>query len=62
MKLYFNIFPRLYIPIIIEQLTNKFTFLSEKKEKCTGLLSTLIFQLNQMNADKIMDGRVGFAV
>ena len=27
-----------------------------------GLLSILIFELNQMNSDKIMDGRVGFAV
>ena len=54
MKFYFYIFPRLYISIFIEQLTNK--------EKYTGLLSTLIFELNQMNSDKIMDGRVGFVV
>ena len=25
-------------------------------------MSTLIFDLNQMNSDKIMDGRVGFEV
>ena len=52
----------LYISIIIEQLTIKFKLLSEKKkEKCEGLLSTLIFELNQMNSDKIMDIRVVFA-
>ena len=30
------------------------------RKKCTGLLSTLIFELNQMISDKIMDGSVGF--
>ena len=37
----------------------KFTFLSEKKENCTGLLSTSIFELKQMNSDKVMDGGGG---
>ena len=32
-----------------------------RKKKCTGM-STLIFDLNQMNSDKIMDGRIGFEV
>ena len=30
------------------------------RKKCTGLLSTLIFELNQMISDKIIDGSVGF--
>ena len=38
----------------------KFKFLSEKKENCTGLLSTSISELKQMNSDKIMDGGGGF--
>ena len=60
MKFYFYILPRLYISIIIEQLTNKVHVFVRKK--CTGLLTTLIFEVNQMNSDKIMDGRAGFAV
>ena len=61
MKLYFYILPRLYISIIIEQLANKVQVFVRKKEKRTGLLSTLIFELNQMNSNKIIDGGVGFA-
>ena len=34
--------------------------MSEKK--CTGLLTILIFELNQMNSEKIMDGKVNFEV
>ena len=41
-------------------MTNKFRFLSKKKEKYTGLLSALIFRSNQMNSDKITDVTVGF--
>ena len=62
MKFYFYILPRLYISFIIEQLTNKVRVFVRKKEKCTVLPSSLIFDLNQMNSDKIMDGRVCFAV
>ena len=70
MKFYFRILPSLYIYIIIEQLTNElhvFFFFSEKRENCTGLLSTLMKlvkpkKFNQMNSGKIMDGSVGFAV
>ena len=47
--------------IIIEQLTNEVQVFV-RKEKCMGLLSTLIFELNQMNSDKIVDGRIGFEV
>ena len=61
MKLYFYILPRLYISIIIEQLANKVQVFVRKKEKRIGLLSTLIFELNQMNSNKIIDGGVGFA-
>ena len=42
--------------------TLKIKFFSEKKEKYPGLLSALIFELFQMNSDKIMDRRVGFRV
>ena len=62
MKFCFKILPKLYISIIIEQLTNKVQVFLRKKEKYTGLLSTLICELNQMNSDKIMDGKVGFKV
>ena len=52
-----------YISIIIEQLTNKFqVFFRKKRGRCTGLHSTLIFELNQMNSVKIMDGSVSFAI
>ena len=54
-KFYFSILPRLYIPIIIEQFTNK-VLKNRKEEKSTGLLSTLIFELNEMKSDKIMVG------
>ena len=59
MNFYFYILPGLYISIIIEQLTNKVQVFVRKY---SGLLSTIIFELNQMNSDKIMDGRVGFVV
>ena len=62
MKFYFHIVTRLYIFILIEQLPIKLKFLSEKKEKFTDLQSILIFELNQMNSDKVIDGRAGFAV
>ena len=55
MKFYFSILPR--FSIIIEQLTNKVqAFVRKKTPKCTGLMSILIFELNQMNSDKITDG------
>ena len=44
MKFYFNILPRLYISIIIKQLTNTAQVFVRKKGKCTGLLSTLILE------------------
>ena len=56
MKFYFYILPRLYISFIIEQLTDKVRVFVRKKENCTVLPSSLIFDLNQMNSDKIMDG------
>ena len=62
MKFYLNILPRLYISIIIKQMTNTAHVFVRKKGKCTGLLSTLILESNKMNSDMIMDGRVGFAV
>ena len=71
MSIFFRILPSLYIYIIIEQLTNELHvflfFFSEKRENCTGLLSTLMKlvkpkKFNQMNSGKIMDGSVGFAV
>ena len=47
----------------MEQLTSKVQAFVIKKEKLTGLLSTLIFdELNQMTSGKTMDGRVGFEV
>ena len=62
-KLYFYVLPRVYISIIIEQLTSKVqVFATKKKDKSPGLLSTLTFELNQVNSSKIMDGRVGFEV
>ena len=63
MKFYCYILSRLYISIIIEQLTNNVLVFVRKKEKCTGLLSDLLkVELNQMNSDKIVDGRVGVSV
>ena len=47
-------------PLSLNNWPIKFKFLSEKREKCTGLLSTLIFELKQMTSSKIMDGRVDF--
>ena len=43
MKFYFYVLPRPYISSIIEQLTKNFKLLSEKKKKCTDLLSTVKF-------------------
>ena len=48
--------------ITFEQLTNKVRAIFIKKEKRTGLLLTVIFELNQMISDKITDGRVDFEV
>ena len=62
MKFYFYIFPKLNISIIIEQMTNKVHVFVRKKRKNYSLMSTLMFELNQMNSGKIMDERVGFAV
>ena len=62
MKFYFSVLPRLYISIIIEPLTNKVQVFVIEKEKCTGLVSILTIELNQMKSDKIMDGAVGFEV
>ena len=45
MKFEFCVFPKLYIFIIIEQLTNN-VHIFVRKKKCAGLLSTLIFELN----------------
>ena len=59
-KFYFEIPPQLYISLVIQQLTSKFKILSEKNEKLTGLLSTLIFELNEINSNNIMDGRPCF--
>ena len=61
-KFYFEILPRLYISLVIQQLTSKFKILSEKNEKLTGLLSTLIFELNEINSNNIMDGRPRFPI
>ena len=73
MKFYFKIHPRLYpfkalagnhyISSILNNWPIKFKFLSEEnKEKCRDLLSILIFELNQKNSVKIMDGRDDFEV
>ena len=61
MKLYFYNLLRLYISIIIEQLNNKVQVFIRKKKRA-GLLAILTFELNQMNSENIMEGRVGFVV
>ena len=48
--------------ITFEQLTNKVRAIFIKKEKRTGLLLTVIFELNQMTSDKIIVERVDFEV
>ena len=49
-KFYFCILRRFYVSIIVEKLTNKVQFFVTKKENCTVLLPTLIFELNQMSS------------
>ena len=58
----FKRFQRFIFPLSLNNWPIKVKFLAEKKEKCTGLLPTLISELNQMTSDKIMDGRFGFEV
>ena len=63
MIFYFYILSRLYISIIIlNHWSIKFNLLLEKKKNTQTYYTTLIFELNQMNSEKIMDGRVGFVV
>ena len=50
----------LFIPFVIEQLSTKGQVFVRRKEKWKDGLSALIFELNLMNSDKIMDGTVGF--
>ena len=61
MKFYFYIVPRLYICNVIEKLTNKVQVFVRKKTKMHRLTFN-IFELNEMNAGKIMDGRVASEV
>ena len=53
MKFYFKLLPRLYISIIIEQMTNKVQTFDREKNAHSYC---------QMDPDKIIYGRVSFAV
>ena len=58
----FKSFQGFIFPLSLNNWPINFKFFFRKKEKCTGLPSTLIYEWSQKTSGKIMDARVDFEV